>query len=140
VLAVPVGAGAAACVVAGRLAHPLPIAADDSAASLHDKLAALGADAIVGTLAQLDGCTPQPQPEEGVTYAAKLSKDEAPEQMKAFFDLADADKDGFITTSELTTSMKAMGGGGDRGGERGGPPRDGDTSVQPANKAAGAAQ
>jgi HlyD family secretion protein len=70
----------------------------------------------------------------------KLSKDEAPEQMKAFFDLADTDKDGFITSSELTTSMKAMGGGGDRGGERGGPPRDGDTSVQPANKAAGAAQ
>ena len=57
--------------------HPLAIAADDSAASLHDKLAALGADAIVATLAQLDGCTPQPQPEEGVTYAAKLSKDEA---------------------------------------------------------------
>ncbi|MDC7696917.1 methionyl-tRNA formyltransferase [Vogesella indigofera] len=57
--------------------HPLTIAADDSAASLHDKLAALGADAIVGTLAQLDDCTPQPQPEEGVTYAAKLSKDEA---------------------------------------------------------------
>src|SRR3954464_6954082 len=27
VLAVPVGAGAAACVVAGRLAHPLPTAA-----------------------------------------------------------------------------------------------------------------
>ncbi|MDC7709670.1 methionyl-tRNA formyltransferase [Vogesella indigofera] len=57
--------------------HPLAIAADDSAASLHDKLAALGADAIVATLAQLDGCTPQSQPEEGVTYAAKLSKDEA---------------------------------------------------------------
>lgn len=70
----------------------------------------------------------------------KLSKDEAPEQMKAFFDLADADKDGFVTASELTTSMQAMGGGGDRGGERGGPPRDGDTSVQPADKAAGAAQ
>jgi hypothetical protein len=30
VLAVPVGAGAAACVVAGRLAHPLPIAAKTS--------------------------------------------------------------------------------------------------------------
>ncbi|HXU88081.1 MAG TPA: hypothetical protein VFQ62_04450 [Methylomirabilota bacterium] len=30
VLAVPVGAGAAACVVAGRLAHPLPIAARTS--------------------------------------------------------------------------------------------------------------
>jgi hypothetical protein len=70
----------------------------------------------------------------------KLSKDEAPEQMKAFFDLADADKDGFVTTSELAAGMKAMGGGGDRGGERGGPPKDGETSVQPAPKAAGSAQ
>ena len=34
--------------------HPLPITADDTAASLHDKLAALGADAIVSTLAALD--------------------------------------------------------------------------------------
>ena len=70
----------------------------------------------------------------------KLSKDEAPEQMKAFFDLADADKDGFVTPSELAAGMKAMGGGGERGGERGGPPRHGETSVQPAEKAAGAAQ
>jgi len=57
--------------------HPLAIAATDTAASLHDKLAALGAEAIVGTLAQLDACPPVPQPEEGVTYAAKLSKEEA---------------------------------------------------------------
>ena len=51
----------------------------------------------------------------------KLSKDEAPEPMKAFFDMADADKDGFITTAELAAGMKAMGGGGG-GGQRGGPP------------------
>lgn len=57
--------------------YPLAIAADDSAASLHDKLAALGATAIVETLAKLDDCPPEKQPEEGVTYAAKLSKEEA---------------------------------------------------------------
>ena len=57
--------------------HPLPIAADDTAASLHDKLAALGADAIVSTVAALDACPAVKQPEAGVTYAAKLSKDEA---------------------------------------------------------------
>jgi len=70
----------------------------------------------------------------------KLSKDEAPEQMKALFDLADADKDGFVTASELATGMKAMGGGGGGGGQRGGPAGGGETSVQPPAKAAGAAQ
>jgi methionyl-tRNA formyltransferase len=57
--------------------HPLPIAADDSAASLHDKLAALGAQAIVSTLVALDACPAVKQPEAGVTYAAKLTKEEA---------------------------------------------------------------
>ncbi|MEQ6291058.1 methionyl-tRNA formyltransferase [Vogesella sp. GCM10023246] len=57
--------------------HTLPITADDTAATLHDKLAGLGAEAIVGTLAQLDACVPEKQPEAGVTYAAKLSKEEA---------------------------------------------------------------
>ncbi|WP_147695244.1 methionyl-tRNA formyltransferase [Vogesella mureinivorans] len=57
--------------------HPLPIAADDSAASLHDKLAALGAEAIVSTLAALGACPAVKQPEAGVTYAAKLTKEEA---------------------------------------------------------------
>jgi methionyl-tRNA formyltransferase len=57
--------------------HPLPIAGDDTAASLHDKLAALGAEAIVSTLAALDACTAVKQPEAGVTYAAKLTKEEA---------------------------------------------------------------
>lgn len=57
--------------------HPLPIAADDSAASLHDKLAALGAEAIVSTLAALGTCPAVKQPEAGVTYAAKLTKEEA---------------------------------------------------------------
>lgn len=57
--------------------HVTPIADDDTATSLHDKLAAQGALAIVEALARLDACTPVKQPQEGVTYAAKLSKDEA---------------------------------------------------------------
>ncbi|WP_132260521.1 methionyl-tRNA formyltransferase [Paucimonas lemoignei] len=57
----------------------LPIAANDTTGSLHDKLAALGADMIVATLARLQhGDLPAtPQPEAGVTYAAKISKEEA---------------------------------------------------------------
>jgi methionyl-tRNA formyltransferase len=57
--------------------YPLAIAEDDTAASLHDKLAVCGAEAIVSTLATLDGLNAQPQPEQGVTYAHKLTKAEA---------------------------------------------------------------
>lgn len=55
----------------------LPIAADDNASRLHDKLAELGARLIVEAVAKL----PLPataQPDEGTTYAAKLDKSEAP--------------------------------------------------------------
>ena len=58
------------------LKHALPIAPDDTAATLHDKLAALGAEAIVAALAQLDTLRPQPQDERQATYAAKLTKEE----------------------------------------------------------------
>lgn len=56
----------------------LPIAADDTSASLFDKLTALGADAIMEALARLDGLVPRPQAAEGVTYAHKLTRAEAP--------------------------------------------------------------
>ena len=57
----------------------LPIAADDSTASLHDKLARLGADLMVQTLAQAEKGVLQatPQPQNGVNYAEKISKTEA---------------------------------------------------------------
>jgi methionyl-tRNA formyltransferase len=57
----------------------LPIAADDTSASLHDKLARLGGELIVDALRKLEqGDLPAtPQPEAGVTYAAKISKEEA---------------------------------------------------------------
>lgn len=57
-----------------------PIAPEDTGGSLHDRLAAMGADLIVETLRQLEaGTAPRiPQPAEGVTMAAKLSRqDEA---------------------------------------------------------------
>ncbi len=54
-----------------------PIAPDDTAASLHDKLAALGAQAIVEALERLDALKPEPQDESRATYAPKLGKDEA---------------------------------------------------------------
>jgi len=57
----------------------LPIAANDTAASLHDKLAALGGEMIVDTLRRLERgpLRATPQPADGVSYAAKIAKDEA---------------------------------------------------------------
>jgi len=61
------------------LKESLPIADTDTAGTLHDKLAALGARLIVEALPKLErGELPGDiQPEEGVTYAAKLEKAEA---------------------------------------------------------------
>ncbi|MBK6005802.1 methionyl-tRNA formyltransferase [Ramlibacter ginsenosidimutans] len=61
------------------LAERMPIAADDTTATLHDKLAALGARLIVEALelAACGGLRPVPQPAEGVTYAHKIEKSEA---------------------------------------------------------------
>ena len=56
-----------------------PIAAQDNAQTLHDRLAELGAAAIVEALQllQLGRLNPVPQDESQATYAAKLSKAEA---------------------------------------------------------------
>jgi methionyl-tRNA formyltransferase len=59
--------------------HIVPISAEDSSRSLHDKLAETGAYAIVAALADLPTLQAgaQPQPADGVTYAEKIRKDEA---------------------------------------------------------------
>jgi methionyl-tRNA formyltransferase len=59
--------------------HPTTISARDNAAVLHDKLAALGAHALCDTLKKysVGELQPRPQPALGVTYAHKISKDEA---------------------------------------------------------------
>lgn len=59
------------------LRRALPIAADETGGSLHDKLAALGATLIVEALRELPQLVPLPQPSEGVSYAAKLDKRES---------------------------------------------------------------
>ncbi|MBP6117438.1 MAG: methionyl-tRNA formyltransferase [Neisseriaceae bacterium] len=53
------------------------ISATDTGLSVHDRLTELGAEAVVATLANLEERVPEPQPEDGVTYAHKLSKEEA---------------------------------------------------------------
>jgi len=56
------------------------LAPDETGGSLHDRLAQLGADALLDCVRQLcagAAPVPEPQPGEGVTYARKLLKAEA---------------------------------------------------------------
>jgi methionyl-tRNA formyltransferase len=60
------------------LAERTPISAADTAATVHDRLAELGGRLIVSTLDALVAKTidPVPQPDDGVTYAHKLGKED----------------------------------------------------------------
>ena len=59
------------------LRRQLAIGAGETAGDLHDRLSALGAEAITEALERLEGLRAEAQPEEGVTYAAKIDKAEA---------------------------------------------------------------
>lgn len=61
------------------LAERVAIAPDDTAGSLHDRLSHIGASLMLRALATLSrgALEATPQPEEGVTYAAKIGKAEA---------------------------------------------------------------
>jgi len=71
------------------LRRALPILPDDTAGTLHDRVAELGARAIVEALPAIAAGTAVPvaQPDEGITYAAKLR----PEEAALDFTLAAAD-------------------------------------------------
>lgn len=62
------------------LAESLDIRDDDTTGSLHDRVAVLGGRLIVEALelAACGGLRPTPQPADGVTYAKKIDKAEAP--------------------------------------------------------------
>ena len=53
------------------------IGTEETTARLHDRLSGMGARALVDALGQLPNLTPVPQPDQGVTYAAKIDKAEA---------------------------------------------------------------
>ena len=56
------------------LAEALPIGPADTAATLHDRLAEIGARLVLRALAE--NPPPRPQPEAGVTYAPKLTRED----------------------------------------------------------------
>jgi methionyl-tRNA formyltransferase len=59
--------------------HRLAITEDDDAQSLHDRLAVLGAEAVVGALEDIVAGRARalPQPASGATYARKIGKEDA---------------------------------------------------------------
>jgi methionyl-tRNA formyltransferase len=59
--------------------HPLAITDEDDGQTLHDRLAVLGAEAIVATLAGVAAGNAKPvlQPKAGASYARKIGKEEA---------------------------------------------------------------
>ncbi|MBA4350472.1 MAG: methionyl-tRNA formyltransferase [Rhodobacter sp.] len=59
------------------LRQSTPIGAEDTTQDLHDRLSQMGASLILNTLAALPALTPEPQPDDGVTYASKIDKLEA---------------------------------------------------------------
>jgi len=59
------------------LQRALPITPEVTSGALTAALANLGAEAVVEALSELDQLSPLPQPSEGVTYAAKISRAEA---------------------------------------------------------------
>ncbi|NBE06832.1 methionyl-tRNA formyltransferase [Paragemmobacter ruber] len=54
-----------------------PIGAEETTQGLHDRLSQMGAALILNALDHLPRLTPEPQPSEGVTYAAKIDKAES---------------------------------------------------------------
>ncbi|WP_420861463.1 methionyl-tRNA formyltransferase [Algirhabdus cladophorae] len=53
------------------------IETDETTGQLHNRLSQLGATAIISALAQLETLVPEAQSDQGITYAAKILKDEA---------------------------------------------------------------
>ncbi len=59
------------------LREATPIGQEETTGQLHDRLSRMGARLIVEALARLPELVPQEQPDDGVTYAAKIDKAEA---------------------------------------------------------------
>lgn len=59
------------------LRQATPIGAEEVTSELHDRLSQMGAALILSALDRLPDLPPEPQPAEGVTYAAKIDKAEA---------------------------------------------------------------
>ena len=59
------------------LREAIPIGDQETTADLHDRLSVMGAELICTALDRLPSLVSQPQPDQGVTYAAKIDKAEA---------------------------------------------------------------
>ena len=92
--------------------HAVPIAARETAGSLHDKLAAVGARAIVETLSTLrrsGRLAAEAQPEEGAIYAAKLAPAETVIDWSASADAIDRSVRAFDPVPGAQTTLAGAG-------------------------------
>ena len=72
-----------------------PITATDTGQSIHDRLAADGASALIEVLKDIDNLKPEPQNENDTCYATKLSK-------------AEAEIDWSLTAQEIDRTIRAF--------------------------------
>ncbi len=86
----------------------IAVEARDTTGSLHDRLSALGATALLGSLDALEAGTakPIPQPAAGVTYAAKIEKKEAVIDWTQAAEEIDRKIRAFIPTPVAETAFK----------------------------------
>ncbi len=59
------------------LRRATPITPDDTGDSLHERLATLGSEALLAVLPELGHLQAEPQPDTGITHAAKLSAEDS---------------------------------------------------------------
>lgn len=88
-----------------RQMRSLSIGAEETTAELHDRLSDLGAEMIVDTIARLGDLPPVAQPEDGVTYAAKIDKAEARVDWTAPADVVDREIRGLSPFPGVWTTL-----------------------------------
>ncbi len=86
------------------------ISSDDTGATVHDRLANLGAELLINTLpGYLSGVIqPQPQAEEGVTYAPQIKKEEGQMDWQQTADAIDCHVRAFDPWPGTFTSLKGQ--------------------------------
>lgn len=86
----------------------VPIRPDDTTGTLHDRLASLGADLLLETLADLRQGDPQPvpQPADGITYARKIRREDAVVDFAAGADVVQRQIRAFDPSPGVATTLR----------------------------------
>ena len=88
------------------LQEPIPVTEHDTAGSLHDRLAALGARLVIRALEQ--PLTPHPQDDARATYAKKINKSETRIDWRASFSSIERQVRAFDPSPGASTSHEGV--------------------------------